>query len=107
MANKICKDLKGNKVPAQHVPALNKNHKLAAIKDQAKAERPNCKDEDFSREMEDYNLLLHEKAEAFKKLAEALNNNYHRHLNETSPKDECTTDNQVKSKKSKRNQKSA
>ena len=63
--------------------------------------------ENYSHEMEEYNLLLHEKAEAFKKLAEALNNNYHRHLTETSPKDECTTDNQVKSKKSKRNQKSA
>ncbi len=52
--------------------------------------------EDFSREMEDYNLLLHEKAEAFKKLAEALNNNYHSYLAKTRHEAECTTDNQGK-----------
>ena len=101
MANKICKDLKGNKVPAQHVPALNKNRKLAAIKDQAKAERPNCKDEDFSREMEDYNLLLHEKAEAFNKLAKALNDNCESHLTETRNESEGTRINKRKSKSTK------
>jgi uncharacterized protein YjgD (DUF1641 family) len=55
--------------------------------------------ENISREMEDYNQMLHEKAEAFNKLAKALNDNYHRHLTETSPKDEGARDNQVKSKK--------
>jgi hypothetical protein len=55
--------------------------------------------ENYSHEMEEYNQWLKEKSEAFKKLAEALNNNYHRHLTETSPKDEGARDNQVKSKK--------
>ena len=49
--------------------------------------------ENFSREMEEYNLLLHEKAEAFKNLAKALNDNYERHLTRTRHADEDTREN--------------
>ncbi len=46
--------------------------------------------ENSFREMEEYNILLHEKAEAFKNLAKALNDNYERHLTKTRQADEDT-----------------
>ena len=57
--------------------------------------------ENFSREMEEYNLLLHEKAEAFNKLAKALNDNCERHLTETRYESEGTRINKRKSKSTK------
>jgi hypothetical protein len=39
MAKKIWKDLKGNEVPAQYVPAFDKKRELVALKYQAKAEK--------------------------------------------------------------------
>ena len=54
--------------------------------------------ENFSREMEEYNLLLHEKAEAFKKLAEALNDKFQGRLTENRNTDENTRKNKPETK---------
>jgi len=54
--------------------------------------------ENSFREMEEYNILLHEKAEAFKNLAKALNDNYERHLTRTRHADEDTRENKPETK---------
>ena len=54
--------------------------------------------ENTFREMEEYNLLLHEKAEAFKKLAKVLNDNYERHLTKIRHADEDTRKNKPETK---------
>ena len=60
-------------------------------------------DKNYFQEMEEYNQMLKERAEAFKKLAKALNKEYVSHLTETRQDNTDTTDNHGKSK---RNQKS-
>ena len=54
--------------------------------------------ENFSRVMDEYNLLHHEKAEAFKKLAEALNDKFQGRLTENRNTDENTRKNKPETK---------
>ncbi|MEI8049272.1 MAG: hypothetical protein WCI92_17965 [Bacteroidota bacterium] len=55
--------------------------------------------ENSSQEIKEHNHILKEKSNAYKKLAEALNEYYLGHLSETREEDENTTKNQRKSKK--------
>jgi hypothetical protein len=55
--------------------------------------------ENSSQEIKEHNHMLKEKSNAFKNLAEALNEYYLGHLSETLEKDENTTKDQRKSKK--------
>ena len=54
--------------------------------------------EEYSKEMEEYNLLLHEKSEAFKKLAKALYNKSQHRLNPSPNDDEDTNKNKAEPK---------